>query len=1080
MRNFYIDTTYAFYSLRKYFRRLPAVVIIPAILYLPVEAQVVRTLDKAISVQIIPGKLLNALQAMEAAGNVKFIYDLEDIKEKDVRQPRRYDNVPIRSILESILGKADFTFKEKNGRIVIQKLESKNFGKLQGRVLDEKSKDILIGASVRIEGTLLGITADVEGRVLIDRIPAGSYTVIVSFIGYQTKSYEDVQIVAGNVATLDFFLGADATQLGEIVVQGDNVRYRPIENSTEESLISGIRKSDLILTGISNEQINRSLDRDAADVVKRIPGVSLVDRFIMIRGLDPRYNMVLINGTPAPSSETDRRAFSFDNVPTGVIDQIMIYKTPAPELQGNFAGGVIDVRTKHTIAARGVQVGFSGQYRQGAGFRDHYTYGAFKSDLLGTNIEQRRWPGKLYDPNYLFPDPTTYPEQNAEIARAMPALSNLSKINHDFDKRANINYYDSWKIGNWRLNNLTALNYTYERNFASSDVKLDREFEYDPETGHYTEMEFSPEEAYKDSIYTRNIRICAMQNLTLQMNENNSIEFNNLFNRLGFDKTVVREGLEGANKGVRLKSLSYEYSLRDLYNGHIRGKHKLGANQFQWSAGYTSTMEEFPDLQRMDYRSVTGGELYYVGLPQRGSLDKIRRLSMKTEEHGYQYSADYERDITTMFAIKAGAYAQDRHRDFTSSGYVYGITANSDFKNSYAVKLPWLKLDSMFTDENFYSNGKGFVVYKYFDEGAYSVDELLVAGYVAIRKKFVQDRLQVYGGVRYERNDRRLYDSYGESLQLPPANGFKMQDRIRQYWLPSLNISWKFNDKNLVRVAFGKTIDRPEYREQSTFDFFSYEMSASRNGNPYLHDAEIYNYDLRYEMYPSEGEFIAIGAFYKDFNNPIELYDMTQGGFVNRLLSYENTKSAQVYGVEAEVRRRFDFIPVAIVKNMSVIFNAALTKSRIKYYEIDRYGEEVEVGFRKSDRPLMNTSPFIVNLGLYYDSKATGTQVSALYNVSGMRLSAAASRNRPDLYERGRHVVDLVFSQRITKFLILKAGVQDVFNQPYRFVRDANTDQKYSPGKYTSLAGDDVYQTDFVESSFRRGSYFSFGVQLEL
>ena len=113
------------------------------------------------------------------------------------------------------------------------------------------------------------------------------------------------------------------------------------------SLYSVQKNSSSISDGISAESIQRSPDRNSGEVLKRVSGTSVQDnKFVIVRGLNERYNTSLLNNSVLPSTEPDKKAFSFDIIPASLVDNITIYKSPTPDLPGDFAGGAVKVTTK--------------------------------------------------------------------------------------------------------------------------------------------------------------------------------------------------------------------------------------------------------------------------------------------------------------------------------------------------------------------------------------------------------------------------------------------------------------------------------------------------------------------------------------------------------------------------------------------------------------------------------------------------------------------------------------------------------------------------------------------------------------
>lgn len=215
-------------------------------------------------------------------------------------------------------------------------------GVICGTVSDAKFKDALIGASVVIEGTTVGAIADVEGNFRIENVKPGKYTIVASYVSYKSETIRDVVVKAHQESVLRIELSDADLQLQNVVV----VAQRKL--GTETAIINTVRKSLPVVSGISAQQIGKTQDSDAAEVLRRIPGLTIVDdRFVVVRGLAQRYNNVWLNEATTPSSETDSRAFSFDVLPSSLIDNMMVYKSPSAELPADFSGGFVQVMTKN-------------------------------------------------------------------------------------------------------------------------------------------------------------------------------------------------------------------------------------------------------------------------------------------------------------------------------------------------------------------------------------------------------------------------------------------------------------------------------------------------------------------------------------------------------------------------------------------------------------------------------------------------------------------------------------------------------------------------------------------------------------
>ena len=217
-------------------------------------------------------------------------------------------------------------------------------GTIKGNVKDAVSGEAIIGANVLVMGTAQGAQADIEGNFEIPKVKAGTYSLVVSFISYKTDTLKDITVYPDQTTMVNATIMEEGQELNEVVITGAKV------TNTDVSVITEIRKSDLVAVGISAQQISLSQDRDAAQIVKRIPGVTIINnRFINVRGLSERYSTVMLNGVIAPSSEVDSKAFAFDLIPSSMIDRMLVYKSGSAELSGEFAGAVVKIEPKIVV-----------------------------------------------------------------------------------------------------------------------------------------------------------------------------------------------------------------------------------------------------------------------------------------------------------------------------------------------------------------------------------------------------------------------------------------------------------------------------------------------------------------------------------------------------------------------------------------------------------------------------------------------------------------------------------------------------------------------------------------------------------
>ncbi len=329
---------------------------------------------------------------------------------------------------------------------------------MQGIIKDKKTQETIVGANVYIQGTTTGSASNLEGNFEIKNLPSGNYTIIVSFISYKTQKIENVKVSANKSTTLNIDL-EEVTTIQGVVVQAKR------KTDTDVSMINAIKASNLVVSGMSSQQISQSQDKDASEVVRRIPGVTIIDdRFIVVRGLIERYNSVQLNNSSTPSSESDIKAFSFDLIPSSAIDRILVYKTPAPELPAEFSGANIAIFTKNIPEKNGFQISYSSSFRNNTTFEPSYKYQGSTTDKFGYDDGLRAIPSIIPSAeefSKIINNPTLENKQKrAEFGRAFSKTWSASEYKAPIDQSFGLNYTGSFIINKIKIGNITSLSYS--------------------------------------------------------------------------------------------------------------------------------------------------------------------------------------------------------------------------------------------------------------------------------------------------------------------------------------------------------------------------------------------------------------------------------------------------------------------------------------------------------------------------------------------------------------------------------------------------------------------------------------------
>ena len=926
--------------------------------------------------------------------------------------------------------------------LILVLISSASFGQtgtIRGTIKDAANKEDIIGGTVKIEGTQLGALTDINGFFEISKVPVGKVNISISYVSYKTKSIPNVAVVANNVTEINTFIEEDKTTLQEVKIVAQRM------TNTEISVISEIKAAQQIVSGISANQISKTLDRNAAEVVKRIPGVTIFGgRFINIRGLNERYNAVMLNNTFTPSMESDVRSFSFDVIPSNQIDRILVYKSPAAELPGEFSGGVVKIFTKSIPEKNFLTLDVSSSYREGTTTKD------FFAPQSGTNF----WTGfndGFSSLSRFFPTTkneinSASPERLAQIGQSLrntwtPVLSKASP-----DLRVGLTGGFKIEKGDVRLGNITAINYSNARtNFEM--LRNDFEFSQIQAGGEATTV-FN----FKDSQYSQAVRVGALNNWTLRLNENHSFELKNLFNQMANSQYIDRVGFDnGNNWSIR----SFDQVYRGIYTGQLLGKHVLVKNKLNmdWVGGYNYSFRDQPDYKRFRYN--IDGSTPTLFVPQGSAQTfNLGRTNIKLKETAITAGVNFVQKILVSkgateesnkeLEVKFGAYFEqkDRRFDARNLGYVQA--------NSSKFSIGNLPIDQIFSQQNINSTTGIKIDEQTNPNDSYNAHNTLLAYYASGNYAFSK-KINLIAGVRVEQNDQRL-----NSFDLT-SNPLNYKNKVVDA-LPSVNLTYNFSGKSLLRLAYGHTLNRPEFREIAPFSFYDFVNNRNISGNPKLKNAQIKNLDLRYEFYPTPSEVFSIAAFYKDFKNPIEVV-FANGSNPN--LNFENADKAYSTGLELEMRKSLETMTSnALLSKLNVVFNAAFIYSRVQLNSA--------VAANQSDnRPLQGQSPYIINGGLNYNDLKKDLQVNLLYNVIGKRIYAVGNNygyQYPDWYEMPRHVLDLTFSKQLGKRLLLKGGISDILNQSNRVIQDGNLDQRFD------------FKTDQIIQSFKPGRVYSLGV----
>ena len=904
-------------------------------------------------------------------------------------------------------------------------------GKITGTVSDKKTGETLIGVTVKIKGTTKGVSTDVDGKYTLQAMATGKYTLEFSYVGYQTKEVSDVEVKSPAVSTLNVILNeASGQNLGEVVVKAS------FKQESINTLYAQQKNSASISDGISSDIIKKSPDRNTGEVLKRVSGASVQDnKFIIVRGLSDRYNSAMVNNSPMPSSEPDRKTFSFDVIPSNLVDNVVISKTATPDMPGDFSGGAVQIKTKDFPDKETVELNVGLGYNSVSTFKDFYGSNKTASNYLGLGNSSSNLPSG-------FPS-------NRERFVQLPIDSRVALTKK---------FTNSWGVQNLgkalpnqNLQFVYGNSYLFKNEskigFIVSATYRNSETISNETRNDYNEIGASgrgvPLFEYDDTYYNFNASLGLLANIAYSKG-GTKIALKNIYNQSFEDSYLNRQG--SYDQQSLQKISQQEINKKTLLNSVLEGDHLLNKEskaKLNWNLSFSQITNDQPDLRRLTYsKQITDASNpsipYQAAVPLVATPSTAGRFYSELSENIYGAAVNYSLPVKLLNesqTFKVGALKQYKERNVNARVLGYIINTNDYATTQSLLALPQ---DQIFARGNiaadkFYIDDITNPTNKYDGSGD------LNAGYAMINGVLVK-KFKVTLGLRVENYIEKL--STGSS-----SSRIKINNNYLDF-LPSANFTYELTPKANLRASYSNTVARAQFRELAPFNFFDFVTGTVKIGNPDLKRTKISNFDLRYEFYPSAGQLISVSGFYKRLTDPIENNILSGSTAASKSISYINAPSAFIAGAEFEIRHDLSFIDESsdFFKNLVYSANAAYIKS-----EVD-FGQSVTI---KNKRPLQGQSPYLINTGFQYSSPNSGWQASALYNRIGRRIAIVGfgrnvggdfSADYPDIYEAPRNLIDLQISKKVIKGKgEIKLNVSNILDSDARYYQDVDNSKSYNP-----------------------------------
>jgi len=931
--------------------------------------------------------------------------------------------------------------------LAVRPVQADSPGVLSGTVYDASSGEPLVGAGVTVLDTEYRARTDEEGKFRLEVAP-GTYSLRVAAPTYTPANVQGLQVTAGGLADASTSLNPTGAVIDvlEIIAEA--------HQASEATQLLERRVAAYVSDNIGAQMIKQSPDSDAADVVQRLPAITVSeDDFIFIRGLGERYSGAMLNGSRLPSTDPDKRVVSLDLFPAEFLDSLSIKKSFSPDLPGDFAGGLVDIRLKEFPEELTYSIGVSTSYDTESTFRDFDSSEGSNLDYFGFGVSERDLPS-------LFGDDNLSEEATSTDSRQRVLHSSLRNVWEIDGETAPPNFGTKFSIGN----TFGPVGFTLATNYSTAyKVKRGRERNSALNSGAFTESGLDTQQidfaTYDESIFET--KLGAVMTAGAKISEDHTLSFRGFVNRKADDG--VQDGvaaLASNLEGQDVFNTQFVYRVDQLGFGQLGGVHATGPVEIDWRTAMGLTTRNEPD-RRFVRRVRPQGSMEAPRLTNKDP--SLIRLFNDLSEWMSDSAVDFTLPLTLTDSplpmwegeevrLKTGLAYTYRDRSFEQRRFRlnFGRADRVDLSRPVEELLQPINI------------GVGSSNPFEFREAVDPSDDFdatheVAATYGLIDVPIIPKYLRLIAGARLEYS---LIRTIGLT-----TSGADASTRIKDVdVMPGANFVYSPREDMNVRFGISQTVSRPEFRELTETFILTSDGERQVFGNSDLVSTDVTSYDLRWEWFLSDAELLSFSFFKKDIPAAIERVAQTT---TSKAIDSFRNASASLYGVEIEVRKNLGFLGAPLtgvewlgssiyqLDNFSVLGNVSIIRSDANIPQIS--GEEclapnpprecLEIQ-TNSDRSLQGQADLVLNLALQYDHPDWGTY-RILHNYVGETIAAAGVDESPDIYTVGRHQLDFVWTASVKPFdvpLNTKLSVENILNDEYGETQGALVTDSYETG----------------------------------
>ena len=861
-------------------------------------------------------------------------------------------------------------------------------GLIRGVIIDNEFQDPVPFTNIIVKEVGTGTTSDFDGNYEIG-LSEGVYTLMFSFMGYETLEISDVKVSSQELAVVNVTMNTLAQGLDEVVISVS------ASKNTETSVLEFQKKSVSLVDGLSSQRIKSSGASNIASAVKSVPGVSVQGgKYVYVRGLGDRYTKSILNGIDIPGLDPDRNTIQMDIFPTNILDNVIVIKSATADMPADFTGGIVDVLTKEFPNSKRLSISVSSAYNPKMHYNNNYLSSvSSNTDFLGFDDGLRSIP---VNPNqgYSVLEGINSPKISEVTNKFNPNMSALKKTSLG-DYSFSISGGNQKTIGSdMRLGYFGSFSYKNTTDFYEKSQNNTFYKEADSKI-----FQLSKNRTQNGPLGQNSVILSAMGGFSFKTSLSkyklNILHIQNGESSAGiFDQTV------NLNDSKELLKHNLDYTQRAITNILISGTHTFNQDsawKLNWKLSPTKSSIKDKDVRTTSFEVVDNGTF------QIKENDKPTRIWRNLDELNLVGKLDLERKLKLFnndSKLKFGTLGSFKEREYDIYSFRINVPDNMGILNN-GNPDNLLKSSNLWSPNNIFGNHIALYTNGGVEKGKnYDANQLTLAGYSSIEFK-IGIKLKSVIGIRAEKFIQKYSgENSGGTINYQDE---KVIDKLDVF--PSTNLIYSLKENSNIRFSYSKTTARPSFKEASIAEIFDPLSNMTFIGNIKLRPSYIDNLDLKFEIFGDKNELFAVSGFYKSFQDPIELsyYESATENFQPK-----NLGNAKVFGLEFEMRKQ-------ISQAIGININASIIESKQEYgtSELNLRTNGLRAGESLGTyRRLQGQSPYLINSSIDYKDE-NGLITGLFFNMQGKTLEVVGTGFAPDVYTHPFESLNFNLSKKI-------------------------------------------------------------------